>query len=42
MALEDNPYDGHTLEEHLNQIEYLTLSRPKIGIVDRGYKGEKD
>ena len=41
MAFEGNPYDGHTLEEHLNQTEYLTLSRPKIGIVDRGYKGKK-
>ena len=41
IAFEGNPYDGHTLEEHLNQTEYLTLSRPKIGIVDRGYKGKK-
>jgi transposase, IS5 family len=41
IAFEDNPYDGHTLEEHLNQTEYLTQSRPKTGIVDRGYKGKK-
>lgn len=41
IAFENNPYDGHTLEEHLNQTEYLTQSRPKTGIVDRGYKGKK-
>lgn len=41
IAFENNPYDGHTLEEHLNQTEYLTESRPKTGIVDRGYKGKK-
>ena len=42
IAFEDNPYDGHTLEEHLDQTEYLTESRPKTGIVDRGYKGKKN
>lgn len=41
IAFEDNPYDGHTLDQHLNQTEYLTQSRPKTGIVDRGYKGKK-
>ena len=41
IAFENNPYDGHTLDEHLNQTEYLTESRPKTGIVDRGYKGKK-
>ena len=41
IAFEDNPYDGHTLEEHLEQTEFLTESRPKTGIVDRGYRGEK-
>lgn len=41
IAFENNPYDGHTLEEHLDQTEYLTESRPKTGIVDRGYKGKK-
>ena len=42
LAFEGNPYDGHTLDEHLIQTEYLTEKRPKIGIVDRGYKGKKD
>ena len=41
IAFENNPYDGHTLDEHLNQTEYLTESRPKTGIVDRGYRGKK-
>jgi len=42
LAFEGNPYDGHTLEEHLLQTEYLTNKRPKTGIVDRGYKGKKN
>ncbi len=42
IAFEDNPYDGHTLEEHLKQTEYLTESKPKVGIVDRGYRGKKN
>lgn len=42
LAFEGNPYDGHTLEEHLLQTEYLTDKKPKIGIVDRGYKGKKN
>ena len=42
LAFAANPYDGHTLEEHLLQTEYLTGKRPKTGIVDRGYKGKKN
>lgn len=42
IAFENNPYDGHTLEEHLKQTEYLTESTPKVGIVDRGYRGKKN
>jgi len=42
LAFEGNPYDGHTLDEHLIQTEHLTEKRPKIGIVDRGYKGKKN
>ena len=42
LAFEGNPYDGHTLEEHLLQTKYLTDKRPKTGIVDRGYKGKKN
>ena len=42
LAFEDNPYDGHTLEEHLKQVEHFVGKRPKVGIVDRGYKGKKN
>ena len=41
IAFENNPYDGHTLEAHLAQIERLTGKKPKVGIVDRGYRGKK-
>lgn len=41
IAFEDNPYDGHTLPEHLAQIERITGCLPKIGIVDRGYRGKR-
>ncbi len=41
LAFEDNPYDGHTLEEHFKQTEMLVGKGPKVGIVDRGYRGKK-
>jgi len=41
MAFEGNPYDGHTLEDQLEQIERLTGHRPKVALVDRGYQGQK-
>jgi IS5 family transposase len=34
-----NPYDGHTLEPVLDQVEKLVGKRPKIATVDRGYRG---
>ncbi len=39
MALPGNPFDGHTLEEQLEQVERLTGTMPKRCHVDRGYKG---
>lgn len=36
-----NPYDGHTLEEVLQQVEKLTGRVPKSATVDRGYKGKQ-
>ncbi len=42
IAFENNPYDGHTLEDHFKQTEYLTGKCPKVGIVDRGYRGKKN
>jgi len=41
IGFEGNPYDGHTLDDQLNQIERLTGKRPKVAIVDRGYRGKK-
>jgi IS5 family transposase len=38
-ALPGNPYDGHTLAEALEQVEILTNQRPRVAVVDRGYRG---
>ena len=37
-ALPGNPYDGHTLAEALEQVEILTDQRPRLAVVDRGYR----
>lgn len=42
LAFENNPFDGHTLDEHLCQTEQLISKRPKVAIVDRGYRGRKN
>lgn len=39
QACPDNPYDGHTLEGQLDQVERLTGKIPAMTFVDRGYKG---
>ena len=41
MAFTDNIYDGDTLLPQLEQTERLTGYKPKVGIVDRGYRGRK-
>jgi transposase, IS5 family len=41
MAFTENIYDGDTLSPQLKQVERLTGKMPKVGIVDRGYKGRK-
>jgi len=38
-ALDGNPYDGHTLEGAIAQIERLTKKVPDDVIVDKGYQG---
>ena len=38
-SLPGNPYDGHTLAEALEQVEILTGRRPRLAVVDRGYRG---
>jgi IS5 family transposase len=34
-----NPYDGHTLQEALEQVEIFTDQCPEIVVADRGYRG---
>lgn len=41
MAFIENLYDGDTLLPQLEQTERITGHKPKVGIVDRGYKGRK-
>lgn len=38
-SMPGNPYDGHTLEEAMEQVSILAERTPKIVIVDRGYQG---
>nr|WP_232617338.1 hypothetical protein [Leptospira interrogans] len=40
QALHDNPYDGHTLKDAINQMEKIVGLRPKEVYVDLGYKGK--
>jgi hypothetical protein len=39
QAFPDNPYDGHTLDGQLGQVEPPTGKVPETTFVDRGYKG---
>jgi IS5 family transposase len=39
MACPGNPFDGHTLDAQLDQIESLTGHTPQRVFVDMGYKG---
>ena len=41
IAFEGNPYDGHTLGTHLEQIVRLTGHTPKEAVTDRGCRGKK-
>jgi len=38
-SMPGNPYDGHTLQETLEQVSILTNHAPKTAIVDKGYRG---
>jgi len=38
-ALHGNPYDGHTLQRAIEQVERLTRQRAENVIVDKGYQG---
>lgn len=39
QACPGNPFDGHTLEEQLDQVERLTGRVPGTTFVDKGYQG---
>lgn len=39
QACPDNPYDGHTLDGQLDQVQALTGQAPKRVFADKGYKG---
>ena len=41
LAFTGNPYDGHTLPAHLDQISRLTGYTPAEAVTDRGYRGRK-
>ena len=36
-SMPGNPWDGHTLEETLEQVGILNDRQPKVVIVDKGY-----
>lgn len=38
-SMPGNPYDGHTLEETIEQVSILANQRPRTVMVDKGYKG---
>ena len=38
-SMPGNPYDGHTLDQALEQVEILTSKAPAIVLADRGYRG---
>ena len=40
-SMPGNPWDGHTLEETLEQVSILADTMPKTVIVDKGYAGVK-
>jgi IS5 family transposase len=42
QALPNNPYDGHTLKDALDQVEALTGIRPADCYVDLGYRGNDE
>lgn len=41
LAFQGNPYDGHTLSAHRDQILRLTGYEPVEALTDRGYRGKK-
>lgn len=42
LSFKGNPYDGHTLAAHCEQIRRLTGYVPREALTDRGYRGKKE
>ena len=40
-SMPGNPFDGHTLQEALEQAHILSDVKPEVAVVDRGYRGAK-
>jgi len=40
-SMPGNPWDGHTLDETIEQVSILTHAKPKTVVVDKGYQGVK-
>ena len=40
-SMPGNPWDGHTLDETIEQVSILTNNKPKTVVVDKGYQGVK-
>lgn len=38
-SMPGNPYDGHTVDSQIEQVQILTGQSPKIILADRGYRG---
>jgi len=38
-SMPGNPYDGHTLDETIEQVSIVANQRPRTVMVDKGYKG---
>ena len=38
-SMPGNPYDGHTVDSQLEQVEHPHRHTPKIVLADRGYRG---
>lgn len=41
LAFEKNYYDGHTLNDVIDQIKRIANWIPEVGLCDRGYRGKK-
>lgn len=38
LSMPGNPYDGHTLDETIEQVSIVANPRPRTVMVDKGYK----